>query len=131
TINAPVKSKPVGSNTVKATVCSATSFSHDPQTNITNGMASTFTWTASYASGLTGGVGNGSGPVSETLTNLTSGTLNAIYTVTPTSGGCAGGSFTMTVPVTPQPSGVAQSLTRCSNTLVNTTLSTAVGSPAA
>ena len=130
TINAPVKSKPVGSNTVAASVCSAASFSGNPQTNITNGMASTFTWTASYAPGLTGGVGNGSGLVAETLTNLTSGTLNAVYTVTPTSGGCIGGSFTMTVPVNPQPTGVAQNLSAAAIPS-SIQLSTAAGSPAA
>jgi|GEM_PF-2446818 len=109
TITVPVRSQPVGSNTVKPEVCSATGFNYDPQDNITNGITSTFTWTAAYASGLTGGAASGINNINETLTNLTGGVLNAVYTVIPTSvtGTCAGAGFTITVPVKPAPVGTS------------------------
>ncbi len=111
TITVPVRSLPVGGNSSQAAVCSGTAFSFNPQANISNGMASTFAWTAVYPAGLTGGAANGTGNVAGTLTNVSGGLLNAVYTVTPSSGGCSGAAFTITVPVnsapTPVISGIA------------------------
>lgn len=116
-ITVPVNPQPVATNQTKAVVCSNIAFSFDPQTQITNGVISNFTWTAVYAAGLTGGAGAGTGLVAETLVNLTAGQLSAVYTVTPTSvGGCLGATFTITVPINPQP--VGASVTKaaaCSN----------------
>ncbi len=131
TIDVLIHSQPVGSNSTATAVCSASAFSINPQTNITNGMTSTFTWSASYATGLTGGAGAGTGLLAETLTNLTAAALNAVYTITPVSGGCTGGAFTITVPVNPQPSGVTQNVAVCSSSPVNVTLVTSGGSPVA
>ncbi len=105
TITVPVKSRPVGNNSTTAAQCSSVAFSFNPQGNITNGMASTFAWTAAYPAGLTGGAANGTGNVAGTLNNVTGGTLNAVYTVTPTSVSCAGPTFTITVPVRSKPAG--------------------------
>ncbi|HRJ30021.1 MAG TPA: gliding motility-associated C-terminal domain-containing protein [Cyclobacteriaceae bacterium] len=116
-ITVPVNPQPVATNQTKAVVCSNVAFSFDPQTQITNGVISNFTWTAVYPAGLTGGAGAGAGLVAETLVNLTAGQLSAVYTVTPTSvGGCLGATFTITVPINPQP--VGTSVTKaaaCSN----------------
>ncbi|MBX2966952.1 MAG: gliding motility-associated C-terminal domain-containing protein [Cyclobacteriaceae bacterium] len=108
TITVPVNPKPVGANTAVAVVCSDEAFNFDPQTFITNGVAATFTWTASYPAGLTGGAANGVGNVVGTLVNQTNIQLNAVFTVTPTStpDGCVGTPFTVTVPVNPEPVGV-------------------------
>ncbi|MBX2970819.1 MAG: gliding motility-associated C-terminal domain-containing protein [Cyclobacteriaceae bacterium] len=107
TITVPINPEPVGANVSKAAACSNVQFSFNPQLDITNGVASNFTWTAAYAAGLTGGANNGTGTIIETLENVTGGALNAVYTVTPTSvAGCPGTSFTITVPVNPEPVGV-------------------------
>lgn len=106
TITVPINPEPVGANVTKGAACSNVQFSFNPQLDITNGVASNFTWTAAYAAGLTGGANNGTGAITETLENVTGGTLNAVYTVTPTSAaGCPGTTFTITVPVNPEPVG--------------------------
>lgn len=107
TITVPINPEPVGANVTKAAACSNVQFSFNPQLDITNGVASNFTWTAAYAAGLTGGANNGTGTIIETLENLTGGVLNAVYTVTPTStAACLGNNFTITVPINPEPVGV-------------------------
>jgi hypothetical protein len=107
TITVPIKSAPAGSNSTKAQVCSGTTFNFNPQDNITNGLTSTFSWTASYGTGISGGAGSGTGNINETLINLSGSTRNAVYTVTPTSTltGCTGPTFTITVPVRSAPVG--------------------------
>jgi len=105
-ITVPVRSEPVGSSSVKAAVCSDVAFNFDPQNDITNGVNSTFTWTAVYPAGLSGGAGAGVGSVAETLTNQSGLTINAVYTIAPTSAnGCVGATYTITVPVDPEPVG--------------------------
>jgi len=120
-ITVPIRSEPVGLPVTKAAQCSGVAFSFNPQTDITNGVASTFAWTAVYDGGsgnLTGGAGSGTGLLAETLTNITGGTLNVVYTVTPTStaGPCLGAAFTVTVPITSQPVGAnSMKAAQCSN----------------
>jgi len=106
TITVPVNPQPVATAKTTAAVCSNVAFSFNPQIVGINGaggnsVASTFSWTAFYDLGLTGGVANSTGNVVGTLINLTAGSLNAIYTVTPTAttGTCLGNPFTITVPV--------------------------------
>ncbi|NJN41197.1 MAG: PKD domain-containing protein, partial [Flammeovirgaceae bacterium] len=111
--------KPVGVNSVEANVCSDVGFSFNSQNNVNagNSIVSTFTWTASYGAGLTGGAGAGTNNIAETLTNITSGTLNAIYTIIPTGpapGFCVGNTFTVTVPITPEPLGSNATASLCS-----------------
>ncbi len=112
TIVVPIRSEPVGTVTPKAAQCSNVAFNFNPQTSITNGVASNFSWTADYDGGsgnLTGGAGTGGNTIAETLINVTGGTLTAIYHVTPTSqtGTCIGTPFDITVPVNPEPVGSA------------------------
>lgn len=108
TITVPVNSEPVGANATKAAQCSGVAFTFNPQAEITNGVASTYTWTAVYDGNsgfLTGGAGTGTGSLAETLVNLTGVQRSAVYTITPSAGGCIGSTFTITVPVNPQPVG--------------------------
>lgn len=93
----PIKPKPIGTNSSVSTG-SADAFSINPQTYV-NVLGSTFSWTATYASGLTGGVGSGTGNITETLFNFNFTPRNAVYTITPTANGCVGTAFTITVSV--------------------------------
>ncbi|MEM9990151.1 MAG: PKD-like domain-containing protein, partial [Bacteroidota bacterium] len=104
-VTVPVAPTPTGADSVEAPVCSGTALNIDPQGNITNGVSSSFEWTAFYHAGLTGGTGNGTGIITETLVNTTPYTLNAIYTITPLSnpGSCEGETFTITQPIHPAP----------------------------
>lgn len=88
---------------------------------------------ATNANGLTqsaGTVSAGLGkPANELLddawTNTGLNPVNVVYTVTPISGaGCAGNPFTVTITVRPEPVGTPASVTKCSDELVNLTIST-------
>jgi hypothetical protein len=116
-----VSPEPAASNTLETSICSDVAFSFNPQNNITNGVLANYTWTASYAPGLTGGAASGTGAAAGTLTNVTNGIINAVYTVTPVSqtGTCTGNPFTITVPIRPEPVGVADVATVCSDVEVN------------
>ncbi|MEM9856194.1 MAG: PKD-like domain-containing protein [Bacteroidota bacterium] len=108
TIEQPITPEPSGFNEVKNAQCSNVGFNFDLQANISNGLISTFTWTATYDAGLTGPAGGatlgaGTGPIVETLENLTGGQLLAEYRIIPVSGGCTGDEFVITVPVNPEP----------------------------
>lgn len=98
-----VSPTPVGANATQAALCSRSAININPQTKITNGVISTFTWTAVYDNNLTGGTGSGTGNITDNLVNQTGGVLNATYTVTPSSGPCPGLSFTITQPINPEP----------------------------
>src|SRR5690606_13071442 len=100
TIVITINPEPTSTNSTAAVFCSDVAFSINPQGNITNTLVSSFTWTAFYPAGLTGGAGNGVGSINESLTNITTSQISAVYTVTPTSASsCAGATFTVTVPV--------------------------------
>jgi gliding motility-associated-like protein len=108
TIKIPINPEPVAAALkTTASQCSSVAFSFDPQTiSIAtaaggNNVSSTFTWTASYDPGLTGGAASGTGNVAGTLVNKSAGVLNATYTITPKSvtGNCTGQNFTIVVPV--------------------------------
>jgi gliding motility-associated-like protein len=95
---------PVGSGTPgPADLCSRSTISLNPQSFITNGVISTFTWTATYDPGLTGGVGSGTGNISDVLTNTTGGVLQAKYQVQASASGCLGTPFTIIQKVNPEP----------------------------
>ncbi|WP_255076195.1 PKD-like domain-containing protein, partial [Lacihabitans sp. CCS-44] len=88
------------------TICSGTSFSRTPTSNITS---TTYTWTAAISTAPTSGTITGfsdnavasSAPITQTLTN--SGTTSGIvtYTVTPVANGCNGAPFTFAITVQP------------------------------
>ncbi len=131
---------PVGSGTPgPADVCSKATISINPQTPyITNGVISTFIWSAIYDFGLTGGIGSGTANITDVLTNVTSGVLKATYTVTPSAGGCIGTPFTIVQNVNPEPvmtSSLSTPFTICSTNAVSSnqtgiTLSVSNGVPA-
>lgn len=116
-IEVVINSEPVGSNTTVGAVCSDVAFDLNPQAYITNSVASSFTWTAAYDSGLTGGSASGSGNVVGTLNNETDFVLNAYFTVTPTAalGGCVGASYMVVVPISPTPDVNDITVDVCSN----------------
>ncbi|HNP18580.1 MAG TPA: PKD domain-containing protein [Fulvivirga sp.] len=106
-ITVPIDGEPVGADITRAAACSDVAFSVSAD-NITNSVASTFTWVRNaLPAGLTQvTAGTGTGAIAETLQNLTGGTLNATYVVTPQSGdGCDGATYVVTVPVNPEPVG--------------------------
>ncbi len=118
TVTVPITPEPRGVNSTETIVCSDVPFNFNPQSRISNGIGSTFSWTVIYDAGLTGGAGSGTGNVAETLNNISGGFLNAVYTVIPTGpgpGNCVGDSFTMTVPVRSEPLGANDSKTVCSD----------------
>jgi hypothetical protein len=107
TITVPIVPEPLAANSTRTAVCSNTLFSINPQTSISNSLTSTFSWSAVYDAGITGGATNGTGTINETLVNVSNGNLNAVYTITPTGpSGCPGNPFTITVPIKPEPVGV-------------------------
>jgi gliding motility-associated-like protein len=107
TYSVTISSRPVGASVTKADVCSDVPFSFNPQADITNGVISTFTWTATYDGGLSVGgsvpPASGSGIINGSLTNTGATVLNAVYRVTPTAGSCPGIPFDITVPIRPEP----------------------------
>ncbi|MEM9990870.1 MAG: PKD-like domain-containing protein, partial [Bacteroidota bacterium] len=107
-ISITVNPEPVGTNATEEPICSDTSFDFAPQDYVTNGVASTFTWTANYDAGLTGGENTGTGNIAETLTNLTGSTLNATYNIIPTSvDGCIGNAYELVISINPEPTAPA------------------------
>ncbi|MFL5762658.1 MAG: PKD-like domain-containing protein [Bacteroidia bacterium] len=67
----------------------------------------TYTWTATNGSGITGASGGAGTPIAQTLANSLSTTGTATYTVTPSAAGCLGTTFTVTVNVNPVPNALA------------------------
>ncbi|MFN8807672.1 MAG: beta strand repeat-containing protein [Bacteroidota bacterium] len=103
---------PLANNSSQAVVCSGTNLSVDPTPNITNGVASTFSWTASYTGGMSGPAA-GTGSIVGVVSNLTSSVQTATFTVVPTSTAtpaCPGSSFTITQQVNPAPVATAKAL---------------------
>jgi PKD repeat protein len=129
TITVPVNPEPAGANAIESPVCSDVPFTFNPQSKILNSITTNFTWTANYGSDLSGGAGNGSGTIAETLTNIEDAVRNAVYTITPISGGCQGTDFTITVPIRPEPVGVAKSKIVCSDVAVDYNLINNIATP--
>jgi gliding motility-associated-like protein len=133
-----VNPEPVGSNSTAA-VCTEQAVG----VNLTTGGAAVAA--ASYtiavnANGLTqtggtnsNGAGKASNEIADDLwSNVTGAPVDVAYTITPMSGAsCAGDNFTVTVTINPEPVGVVQTVTVCSDALVNVTLGVAGGSVAA
>lgn len=105
------------------TICTGSSVNYTA-TNAVNG--STFSWTATATSNITGLSVTGNGPINDVLTNsdlVNNGTVT--YTIIPHGDGCDGEPFTFVVTVTPKPivtAAVAQE-TICNKTPAGITLS--------
>jgi gliding motility-associated-like protein len=78
-----------------AAICSGNTFS--TSLSASTGVGSTFAWTSSSVTGITGHSTSGTGDINETLTNTTGAPVSVTYTVTPSFGGCAGTSSSYTV----------------------------------
>jgi gliding motility-associated-like protein len=119
-----VSPNPIGVSDTKSAKCSDFPFIEDPQNNIVPAVASTFSWNATYDLGITGGLNNGNGVISETLHNETAGQLFAHYTVIPTAGTCIGAPFFIDIPIDAEPvmlPGLATPPAVCSTNSVSTT----------
>jgi gliding motility-associated-like protein len=138
TVVITVNPEPIGSNST-ASICSDEALAITLTTSPTSVAAATYT-IAVNANGLTqtGGTDSqGTGKIANELaddiwSNLTGSTVDVVYTITPmSSDNCAGDDFTVTVTINPDPVGVAQTLTVCSDALVNVTLGVTGASVAA
>jgi gliding motility-associated-like protein len=92
-----------------------------PNTSTIVPVGTTYTWTISTNSNITGAsIGTGS-QISQVLTNTSATIQTIIYTVTPTSGTCIGTPFTITVDVYPKPNVIFNlaNQTICNNTASN------------
>lgn len=121
TINITVRTRPVHADSLHLAICSEDEKTFIWNDHLTNAIASTYTWTAFYPMGLTGGAANGSGPdLTTTLVNVTPNPLDAIYTVTPIGTNlCSGAPFTVTLPVNPEPVTFNANETHCSGSPLN------------
>ncbi|MBE9660266.1 PKD domain-containing protein [Mucilaginibacter myungsuensis] len=90
--------------------------------------ASTFVWTATGTTNITGFAGGGTGnSINDLLTNsdpINTGTVT--YTITPTANGCPGKPFTLTVTVDPKPVLTLSNLGICSGRPAGITLNPAM-----
>ncbi len=84
-------------------VCSEQSIDFKPSNNI---AGTTFTWIASFPTGISGGSNSSvpSASVNQQLKNSTNTPLEATYTITPILGSCPGNPFELKVNVQPAPS---------------------------
>jgi hypothetical protein len=93
-----IESEPDAVDVTASAQCSDVSYTINPQSYITNGVASSFVWSAAPDPLLVlVSAGAGTGVITETYTNEQTGPLNVVYTVTPTATGgqtCAGDVFT-------------------------------------
>jgi gliding motility-associated-like protein len=108
TITVDVNPKPLIASVTPTPICSGTAFSVTPTDGIGNIVPSgtTYTWTISSNTNITGAIGSsatGISTISQTLINTSNTVQTIIYTVTPTSGTCVGSDFTITVDVNPKP----------------------------
>ena len=117
-----VKSEPVGSN-LQTMTCSKTAFSANLQNQITNGMASDFTWTVSDNPNVTGEEDDSGDVINQALVNTSGSDQIVTYTVTPTAeNGCEGNAFTVAVTVKSEPVGSNLQTMTCSNVALNVDL---------
>lgn len=101
--------------------CSTMAVNFTPTSTISG---TSFSWTSSGASSVTGNTVSGSGAISNTLTNVstTLGTVN--YVITPSLAGCSGTPKTLMVTVKPTPTVAITSVpAKCSSDLVSLTIS--------
>jgi hypothetical protein len=82
-------------------LCSGATFSYIPS-SVTAGA--TFAWTRAAIVGISQSAGNGSGSISEVLTNTTSSPINVTYIYVTSANGCNNGASPQSVIVTVNPS---------------------------
>ena len=81
----------------------------------------TYTWTITTNTNITGASAGTGSQISQVLTNSSATIQTIIYTVTPTSGTCIGTPFTITIDVYPKPNVIFDlaNQTICNNTITN------------
>ncbi len=89
-------------------ICSEQGFTMAPVNGVPNAMTivpvgTTYNWTISNNSNITGASAGTGAQISQLLTNTSATIQTIIYTVTPTAGSCSGNPFTITVDVYPKP----------------------------
>jgi len=105
TVTVTVQPEPASVNVTDMT-CSDVVLAHNLQSDILNGLPSTFLWKATGNANVLGEsvVAQAGSIIDDQLTNVTGVDQNVIYTVTPTaSNGCVGDPFTVTVTVYSEP----------------------------
>jgi gliding motility-associated-like protein len=110
-----LKETPIITNTnLTQTICSNNSTAAIPLTS--NLSVTTFNWTVTATSGITGFTtpGNGNSIPASVLTNPTNGVGTVTYTVIPTYNGCIGSPVSFVITVNPKPFITSQLATICS-----------------
>ncbi len=138
TVTVTINPEPVGANST-ATRCSDDLVGINLTTSASSVAAATYNITTN-SNGLTqsaGTVSAGNGKAANELaddrwTNTGLNPVDVVYTIIPVSAaGCAGDPFTVTVTVRPEPVGANSTAVKCSDELLNLTLSTSFASVAA
>jgi gliding motility-associated-like protein len=109
-------------------ICSEQSFTLAPANGVPNAstivpVGTTYSWTISNNSNITGASAGTDAQISQILTNSTATIQTLVYTVTPSVGSCSGNPFTITVTVYPKPNVVFD---RANQVICNNTTSTLV-----
>ena len=137
TVTATVNPEPIVENQV-LTVCSDELLALTLGNDIDGPLATTYNITSIVRNGLVASAGS---PVvangvlasvleDDTWTNMTPLPVDVVYTIVPVSGaGCLGDSFTVTITVNPEPVVANQTLTVCSDALLDLTLGADVNTP--
>ena len=104
-------------------ICSEQGFTVAPVDGVPNAntivpVGTTYTWTISTNTNITGASAGTGNQISQVLTNTSTTIQTIIYTVTPTAGTCIGNPFTITVEVYPKPNVIFDlaNQTICNNT---------------
>jgi gliding motility-associated-like protein len=107
-------------------ICSEQGFTVAPINGVPNAstivpIGTTYIWTISNNTNITGASAGTGSQISQVLTNSSATIQTIIYTVTPTSGTCIGTPFTITIDVYPKPNVVFDlaNQTICNNTATN------------
>jgi gliding motility-associated-like protein len=132
TQNFSVNTTPVITNSnLSQTICSGSATT--PFTLLANPVGTTFSWTATATTGLTGFIASGISDTipSQTITTTNSNPGTVTYVITPTFNGCAGPTVNYVIAINPAPTITAQPTS--SNVCIGgiaTTLSITLGSSA-
>jgi gliding motility-associated-like protein len=107
-------------------ICSEQGFTVAPINGVPNAntivpTGTTYTWTISTNTNITGASAGTGNQISQVLTNISNTIQTILYTVTPTAGTCVGSPFTITVEVYPKPNVIfdVANQTICNNTATN------------
>lgn len=118
-----VNPRPVVNAIAPQTICSGSAITTvNPSGAVAN---TTFTWTRSNTTAVTGIAASGSGAISGSLVNTTSAPAVVTFTVTPSANGCTGTPVTFNVTVNPTPTATASIATQtvCSGAITPINLS--------